>query len=267
MAAARTRVAPDKAADDAAVEEMRQQFGDQEAARLAADLYKLRRSSGGHLWGVMPRWVIVIAALWVAMLETADKLPQLLLTVPRYKAALAEAEAKILQPSLLQAQLQKARNDVTISDYAALAAINQPRISAAELEKARNDAKTSAVQPALTAITLAKTALEAQAAAYQPEINEVQLAKLGIEARTATYQQGLTASQAIQAEQQTAAAQAMLSVLGPVVGAELKKFGVELPMDKLAPSLSIIDPAARTSDLQAAMPGSPVRRVARKPGS
>ena len=265
MAAARTRVAPDKAADDAAVEEVRQQFGDQEAARLAADLYKLRRSSGGHLWGVMPRWVIVIAALWVAVLETADKLPQLLLTFPRYKAALAEAEAKILQPSLLQAQLQKARNDVTVSDYAALAAVNQPRIAAAELEKVRNDAKTSAIQPELTAITLAKTALETQAAAYQPELNEVQLAKLGIEARTATYRQGLTAAQAVEAEQRAAKSQMVMTVFGPIFGDVLKGFGIN--MDKLSPALNVLDPVARTADLQAALPASSVRKVGRKPGS
>jgi hypothetical protein len=273
MAAAGTQVTGQKAADDAAVEDVRQKFGDQEAARLAGELYKLRRSSGGNLWGVMPRWIVFIAAVWLAVLETASRLPDLLLTYPRYEATKADYQAKILQPILLQAQLEKARNDVTISGYAAQAAANQPRMSAAELEKAQNDAKASKIQPELTAITLAKTVFETQAAVYQPKINEVQLAKLGVETKTAAYQQGLTASQAIQAEQQAAAAQAMLSVLGPAVGQELKAFGINLPMDKLTPALKIIDPAARTSDLQSAMPGSPetsvshVRRVARKSGS
>jgi hypothetical protein len=114
-----------KAADDVAVEEMRQQFGDQEAARLAADLYKLRRSSGGNLWGVMPRWVVLVAAVWLAVLETASRLPDLLLTYPKYQADKAEFQAKILQPDLMAAQLEKAKLE-------AQAAAFQPALTAAQ---------------------------------------------------------------------------------------------------------------------------------------
>jgi hypothetical protein len=118
------------------------------------------------------------------------------------------------------------------------------------------------IQPQLAAITLVKTILETKTAVYQPQINEIQLAKLGVETKTAAYQQGLTASQAIQAEQQTAATQAMMRVAAPLIGQELKLFGIDLPLDKIAPQLGIIDPAARTSDLQDAMPKHHTRKAA-----
>jgi hypothetical protein len=50
--------------------------------------------------------------------------------------------------------------------------------------------------------------------------------------------------------------QAMLSVFGPMLANELKTFGINLPLDQIAPQLSIINPDARTSDLQSAMPGA-----------
>ncbi len=94
-------------------------------------------------WQGFPRWVIIIAALWVATLETADKVPQLLLTYPRYEAALAEAQAKLVQPEMVKAQL----------------------------EKAQNEAKTSAAQ-------LVRAQYEAQAAVYQPKSAQMQVALL-----------------------------------------------------------------------------------------
>lgn len=264
--------------------------------RIEADLAALRQAKGSGYLAGFPKWVVILFAVWVVAIETAEKLPQIMLSYPRYEATLAETQAKLMQPDLVRAQLTKAENeakasalqpdllkaqldravsDATTAKFAAAAAPNQPRLVAAQadkavldaeaaklqpdlmvatLEKARNDAKTSAIQPALTALNLAKTAFETQAAVYQPKLNEVQLAKLGVETKTAVYQQGLTAANAVQAEQQTAMSNAALAVMAPMVGSMLKQFGIDIPMDKIAPMLGVIDPAARTRDLQSAMP-------------
>ena len=140
MAVVADHAAAQKAADDAAVEDIRQKFGDQEAAKLAADLYKLRRSSGGNLWGIMPRWVVIVAAIWLAVLETATRLPDLLLAYPKYQADKAEFQAKLLQPDLVAAELQKAR-------YEAKAAVWQPDLTEVQLDKSRFEAKAAEWQP------------------------------------------------------------------------------------------------------------------------
>lgn len=104
------------AADDAEIEEFRKKFGDAEAAKLAADLYKLRRPPPEpSTFAGLPRWAVVLIFIWVALLETADKLPRLLLAFPGYEATLAEYKAKMMQPDLTRAQLDKAIADVTIS--------------------------------------------------------------------------------------------------------------------------------------------------------
>lgn len=105
------------AKDDAAVEALRKKFGDAEAAKLAADLYKLRRSADTGL-GVLsnaPRAIVILIALWVGLLETADKLPKLLLAYPAYEATLAEYHAKMFQPALVAAQAFKAEVDAGAS--------------------------------------------------------------------------------------------------------------------------------------------------------
>ena len=273
--------------------------------RIEADLAALRQTKGSGYLAGFPKWVVILFAVWVVAIETAEKLPQIMLSYPRYEATLAETQAKLMQPDLVRAQLVKAENeakasalqpdmlkaqldravsDATTARFTAEAAPNQPRMIAAQadkavldaeaaklqpelmvaqLEKAKNDAKTSAIQPALTAMNLAKTVFETQAAVYQPKLNEVQLAKLGIETKTAVFQQGLTAANAVQAEQQTAMSNAALAVMAPMLGGMLKQFGIDLPMDKIAPMLGVMDPVARTRDLESAMPngGAAPQRV------
>lgn len=273
-------LAQQEAADAAKVEAYRQQFGNDAAAKLDADLYKLRRApSGNGYLGGFPRWVVALVAVWVVALETADKLPKLMLAYPSYEAALAEIRVKMMQPDVVTAQLATARLEAEAAQYkpetaktqlaraeseavtagfTAQAAPAQMRLTqanavraeveanvskeltAATLEKAQNDAKASILAPQLAVVNLAKTTLEAQAAVYQPKINEVNLAKLGIDAKKAA--------------QENAMNNAALSMMAPMLGNLFKQFGIDLPLDKIAPQLEIIDPAARTRDLQSAMP-------------
>ncbi len=126
------------AADDAAVEAIRTKFGDAEAAKLAADLYKLRRTPApaASSWSGLPRGIIILIAVWIGLLETAEKLPFLLLAFPQYEATLAEIQAKMLQPDLVKAQLDKAR-------FEAKAAAFQPALVAGQAFKAEVDATAS----------------------------------------------------------------------------------------------------------------------------
>jgi len=254
--------------DKAQIAEFRATATPEETGKFAAELYKLRNTPTSGFLGRVPPWLVILIAVWVALIETADKLPQLALSFPRYEAALAEAQAKLLQPDLVRAQLDKAVNEAKASEYQprtasaqadkleneAKASVLQPVLTAAQLEKLINDVKTSAIQPELTAVQLIKTKYEAQASVYQPKINEVQLAKLGVETNTAAYQQALTAAQSIQAVQGTAMTQAAMTLALPFVSDLLKQYNINLPLDRIAPALSIMNPDARTADLQAAMP-------------
>jgi arginine repressor len=223
------------AEDDAAIAKQREMFGDASAAQLAADLYKLRRTPDNSLMGRFPRGLVVLIAIWVALLETADKLPKLLLSIPQYEATLAEYHAKLLQPDLVQAQLDKARYDAKAAaispDLASVqldktkletkAAAFQPDLTQAQLDKARFDAKAAAISPDMASVQLDKTRLETKAAAFQPDLIEaqldkarfdakaavvspdlalVQLEKTKSEAKAATFQPALTAAQAFKAE-------------------------------------------------------------------
>ncbi len=135
------------AADNVAIEDYRAKFGDEKAAQFAADLYKLRRTpappSAGMFSG-LPRSIIILIAIWVGLLETADKLPRLLLSYPGYEATLAEYHAKMMQPDITAAQLEKARNEAKASTY-------QPGTAEAQLEKSKQEARASAWQPLATA--------------------------------------------------------------------------------------------------------------------
>ena len=135
------------AADNVAIEDYRAKFGDEKAAQFAADLYKLRRTpappSAGMFSG-LPRSIIILIAIWVGLLETADKLPRLLLSYPGYEATLAEYHAKMMQPDITAAQLEKARNEAKASAY-------QPGTAEAQLEKSKQEARASAWQPLATA--------------------------------------------------------------------------------------------------------------------
>ncbi len=294
-------LAEQTAADNAEVDAIRQQFGNDKAAELALELAKRRRTPSASSFAGLPKWLLVLIAIWVGALETADKLPQLLLTYPRYEAALAETQAKILQPDLIKAQIVKAENEAKASNlqpamiqaqleravsdavtakFSAEAAPNQPRLVAAQadkmvldaeaaklqpalmvaqLEKAQNDAKASVLTPQRAALEIAKTTLDIQAAVYQPKINEVQLAKLGIDAKKAIYEQTLTAANAMKAAQENAMTNAALNMVAPIFSNLLKQFGVNVPLDQIAPQLNIIDPNARTRDLQDAMPNAQAR--------
>ncbi|MGO9047823.1 MAG: hypothetical protein ACLQFW_13215, partial [Xanthobacteraceae bacterium] len=147
------------AEDNAAIEQYRAKFGDEKAAQFAADLYKLRRTPApatGGLWPGTPRSIIVLIAIWVGLLETADKLPRLLLAYPGYEATLAEYQAKMMQPDLTQAQLEKARNEAKASAY-------QPDLTSVQLDKSKLETKAASFQPALTAAQAFKAEVDAVA--------------------------------------------------------------------------------------------------------
>ena len=141
----------EEAADRAAVEEMQRKCGDQEAAKLEADLYKLRRSQSRGL-GSFPLLVAVPLGIWLVAVETAARLPDVLLSLPRYEATRAEYEAKMLQPGLVKAQLDIAQAEAEAKKL-------QPLLAVAQLEKAQAEAKAAAFQPAL----VAAQALQAEA--------------------------------------------------------------------------------------------------------
>lgn len=156
--------------DNVAVEVHRQMFGDAEGAKLAADLYKLRRAAmtaAPSTFAGFPRWAIAALAVWLALLETADKLPRLLLAYPGYEATLAEFNAKMLQPDLVQAQLDKAKNDASASAYL-------PDTALAQRDKAKNEAKASEFMQPSALAQLEKARSEARAAEWQPLLTAAQ---------------------------------------------------------------------------------------------
>lgn len=240
----------------ARVEEHRQKFGDVSAAQLDRTLLELQlqQNAASSRFAGFPKWLVILIAVWVGALETADKLPALLLAYPRYEANLAETQAKLLAPDLARAQLAAAESQAVVAKYDADAAPNKPALVAAQLVTAENGAKASIFQPPTAAAQLQQTTFNAQASVFAPKTAEVNLAKLGIDTKTATYQQTATAAQSIQAAQGTAITQATMTAMLPMISSLMKQYGIDLPMDKLAPALGIIDPEARTRDLQAAMP-------------
>jgi len=238
--------------------------------QMQADIAQLRQSRAGYMAG-FPKWAIVGIALWVAVIETADKLPQLMLTYPRYEASLAEAKGKVVQLELLTAQLATAQNEakasafkpdtaaaqLTVAQNEAKAAPFKPGLSEAQLTIAQNDARAAVYKQQLAEVTLAKTTAEAQATALQVKLNALQLAKLGIDIKTAAYQQVLTASQSTQALQNAAMTQAGNAIMLPMLTEMLKKYGIDLKADELAPMMDLINPTARTQDLTASLPNGP----------
>jgi hypothetical protein len=122
------------AEDNAAVEDYRTKFGDTEDAKFAADLYKLRRTPDTGLAARFPRGIVILIAIWVGLLETADKLPLLLLSIPKYEATVAEYQAKLLQPELTQAQLDKARLEAKAAEWQPFATAAQGLEAEARIE-------------------------------------------------------------------------------------------------------------------------------------
>jgi hypothetical protein len=250
------------AAEDAEVEAIRQKFGDEKAAELAVEFAKRRRAPAtGYLAG-FPKWVVILVALWVASLETADKLPQLMLTYPRYEAALAEAKAKLLQPDLMTAQLATAQFQALAAAYQpataeatqkklaneAAASVYLPEQNGAVLEKTRSEVLTAAIQPDLSKSNLEKLKFEIQYAALQPAFTALQMNKLGVDTQTSKFQISSAASDAIQKEQATATQAAMIHLLTPLVS---KYLGVSPEI--LGPAWNMINTNNRLPDRNAAM--------------
>ena len=222
-----------------------------------------------YLAGI-PRWVIVIAAAYMIMLETAEKAPLVATAFQRYKGTIAEAQTKQLEPELKRIQIETAKLQLQAAEYepriksanadrAEFDAQNakiQPILTAANLVKASNEAKASSLTPAQASANLNKTRSEALAAAVTPDMNRQQLAQLTIDAKTKAHQQGQAACEAINAETGTALNQAVLGLAMPYlpkVLETLKENGIDLPMDKIVGALSTINPAARTNELRGAM--------------
>jgi hypothetical protein len=195
--------------DLAQIETFRATATPDETARFAAELYKLRNTPGSGMFAGFPVWLAVCIAVWLGLLETADKLPQLLLSYPRYEAALAEVQAKIMQPDLLAAQLTKARNEAEASQLQpqltelqlrklgldTSAAAYAPDLAKAQKDKAVNDVKTSALQPDLTQAQLDRARNDAKTSALQPDLTQAQLDRARNDARTSGLQPELTQAQ------------------------------------------------------------------------
>jgi hypothetical protein len=226
------------AADEAAVEAIRRQFGDAEAAKLAADLYKLRRTPAPSTFAGFPRWAVVGIALWLAVLETADKLPQVLLAYPRYEAALADVKTKLMQPDLTAAQLTKAQNDATASVY-------QTRLAAATATKAELEADAYKYYPDTSKLQLEKAGFDTLAASFQPQTAETQLTQLQIATKKAGFDLPAAAAAAIKAEQNAAISNSMMTLLGPIFSS--------LAGPQQGKVQSIINPDQRLNELQGSM--------------
>jgi hypothetical protein len=125
------------AADNAAIDDYRAKFGDGEAAKFASQVYILRQTQAATAksgFARFPRSVVILLAVWFALLETADKLPQLLLSVPKFEADLAEYEAK---PELTRAGLEKATQDAASAHAQSCLAQNSALIFAFDEAEAR----------------------------------------------------------------------------------------------------------------------------------
>jgi hypothetical protein len=146
-------------ADFDQIESFRTTATPEETAKFAAELYKIRNTASANFFTTFPRWLILMIAVWFGLLETAEKLPMILLSFPRYQAELAEAQAKLLQPDLLRAQLTKAENEATASKL-------QPEMTKTQLARAKNEAEASEMQPDLISLQVNKARLDATIAEY-----------------------------------------------------------------------------------------------------
>jgi hypothetical protein len=168
---------------------------DEETARFAADIYKQRISQSGNFFSSFPRWIIILIAIWFGLLETAEKLPLLMLSIPTYQATLAEAQAKLIQPDLAQAQLTKAQNEAKASDLSL-------RLATAQAKKAEFEAEAAKYQPDITGAQLTKAKNEALASVYQPDMAKYGLKKAIADATTAQWQPWVSVSQGFLAQAQ-----------------------------------------------------------------
>ena len=157
------------AADHAAIEEVRKHQGDAAASEFSSKLYLVRRTPRTNYLAGFPKWGVILFAVWVVAIETADKLPQIMLSYPRYEAALAETQAKLLQPELVRAQLATAVNEAKASDL-------KPAMTQAQLDRAVSDAVTAKftaeaapTQLAMAVVNLGKTTSEATTAKFAAE--------------------------------------------------------------------------------------------------
>jgi hypothetical protein len=157
----------------------------------------------------------------------------ILLSFPRYQAELAEAQAKLLQPDLLRAQLTKAENEATASKL-------QPEMTKTQLARAKNEAEASEMQPDLISLQVNKARLDATiaeyaalAAHYQPHMAEAQLEKAKNDAKASAVQPELVTTQLEKTKLETinAVFQPKLSQLQLVkLGIDTKIAGASLPL-------------------------------------
>lgn len=249
------------AEDKAQIETYRATATREETAQFAAELYKLRNTGSGQFFSTFPRWIILLIAIWFGLLETAEKLPMLMLAYPRYQAALAEAQVKVLQPDLVIPQITKANNDALASAFQAdmartqlekarndaLASVFQPDTAKAQLDRARLDAITAQYQPELTAAQQKKTKLEAQAAEFQPQISQLQLAKLGVDTKVALAQLPV-------AQQGIALSGLLLGVINSFVGIPPPSDTQPVTVGPTTPSPSTPTPAPTAASSSQASP-------------
>ena len=137
-------MAAQTAEDDAAIEDYRAKFGDAEAAKFASQVYIMRQTQAAASnsgWARFPRWIVVLLAIWFALLETADKVPQLVLSLPKFEASLAEYEAK---PAIVQAELRKAQEEAAsahaqscVSRFEAMVKLENPEQAISNIDALR----------------------------------------------------------------------------------------------------------------------------------
>ncbi len=173
------------------------------------------------MWGPFPRWLVVGFVVFIAAIELAFRMPDILLIGERYDAQKAEYQAKVLQSTtLLGAQISKAdadaeraKYDATTAKFSAEAAALQPQLVAAQLAKASSDAITAnyasfaaKFQPDLVQAQLLKAQNEGEASKYQPETMRQQLDKLRFDVKTAEVQPDLVYAQMKKTQLEAAAA-------------------------------------------------------------
>ncbi len=156
----------------------------------------------------------------------------------RYQATLAETQAKLMQPELVQAQLAKAKNDAAASAY-------QTRVASAQADKTEQEAAASKFMPDTSKYQMQRAGFDALAATFQPQTAQTQLTKLQLDAKKAGFELPAAAAQAIQAEQNSAISNSMMKILAP--------FYNSLAGEDAGKVNAIIDPSKRLNELQGSM--------------
>ena len=234
--------------DDAAVERTRQRFGDAEAAILNRELIIKRTEPGGSWQSKLPVPLLILTGLLLFVFEVVAKAPEFFLAYGRFQATQAEYDAKLLQPAIAKAQLDRAEAEAITARAAADIA---KALTTAQLSKAQDDARTATIQPELATAQLQNARLEAQNRALQPQHTQMQMAKLGLDTQVVIATLPNTQASAAMTQQ-------MLQIMGPWMGvlggAIPSPRQILQPQPAPEPQPAVAQPLPRTASLPAQPP-------------